>query len=187
MPDRYGFDKQSVERISRAVKGFEKNGNPPVKEGIVDNNNPSIVKTPSGGISGRNQQTVSKAECTKYHVNKDSGVLVEGGKVDVYNLSDKAVSGGSYIMPSKDKRGVLVVDSSDSSGTARVKFTENFTGDNATVNCRIDRSDFDEQGNAEIVANNLMKMSSDADNIGYVHRWANGDYDLIAAQCPVEE
>lgn len=84
-----------------------------------------IAKTPSGGIPARTETSGSStlvepgsAECDIYRIYADTVEPMEGLSHLVYNISDNAVDGDTYITIVRDKLGVWLAQVSGSSGNS---------------------------------------------------------------------
>lgn len=101
----YGFNDRSVAEVLKAVASQHQQGASPwsaAPGGI-------IYQTPSGGIPARSGTTLGKADCTPYWLSVDAtsgDCTIErmqsgGANVSdetIYNLSETAVGGSSYII-----------------------------------------------------------------------------------------
>lgn len=101
-----------------------------------------IVKTPAGGIDGRDGTTIFSATCTRCVETSIAGektILETDEEIPVYNLNTTAVAGGIYVKVGITLGGTLCVDQGGGAGHAVIRFeilsAGPFLGDQGTPEC----------------------------------------------------
>lgn len=181
------FTRDSERRIASTVTNYEKQrlSTSADRKNLQGNNGSLVVKTPLGGVPGRIDDTLGRAECTLY---KATDHKLEGKtKVEVYNLSPAAKAGDAYFLAIRDRNGKFyLADAQDTTdGIIRVTFNQELTSDQTTTNVTVQYANL---GGVEIgdvlTVNNYLRLDSNKGFVGYCQYWDSTKIDLIAARCP---